>query len=78
MYKKSDQKDPSSQQDLLDTKRKLSYTKYVLVLAFAGGLLGLLWSFKVAAIIFAVLTALWGVSTYIAFMHYLSAKKRQE
>ncbi len=68
----------SQKQDLIDTKKRLSYTKYVLLAAFIFGLIGLYWSLKVGLIIFAVLLALWAVSTYIAFMHYLSAKKRHE
>lgn len=57
-------------------KLRLSRTKYVLLAAILLWPLGLFISALVSFLIFAVLFALWGVSTYIAFMHYWSAKKR--
>lgn len=78
MSKKSNQESEHNQKDLIDAKKNLSYTKYILFLALIFGALGLFWSFKIGVIIFGVLAALWGVSTYIAFMHYISAKKRNE
>lgn len=78
MHKKADRENKHNQKDLIDAKRNLSYTKYVLFLALVLGSIGLFWGFIIGAIIFGVLIALWGVSTYIAYMHYLSAKKRSE
>lgn len=57
-------------------KLRLSRTKYVLLAAVLLWPFGLFVSGIVSLLIFAVLFALWGVSTYIAFMHYWSAKKR--
>ena len=55
---------------------RLSRTKYLLFLAFALWPIGLLINGIVSLLIFGVLAVLWGVSTYIAFMHLRSAKER--
>ena len=75
MLKKNLSAQDPCMQELITTRKRLSHTKYVLLAAFIFGLMGLFWSPKVGLIIFAVLIGLWGVGTYIAFMHYLSAKK---
>jgi hypothetical protein len=55
---------------------RLSRTKYLLFLALALWPIGLFFNEIVSLLIFGVLAVLWGVSTYIAFMHSRSAKAR--
>ncbi|MCA9508089.1 MAG: hypothetical protein KC505_06700 [Myxococcales bacterium] len=78
MKKKNKQPQNEIEQDIIDTKKNLSLTKYVLFLAFIFGGGALFWGIKVALITFVILFTLWGVSTYIAFMHYHAALKRKE
>ena len=66
------------ERELKETKKRLMGTRYIFLVAFAGGIIGLRWGGMVALIIFAVISALGGVCSYIAFMHYISAKKRLE
>jgi hypothetical protein len=63
-------------QELENARRRLAATKYILFAALLLWSLGLFFSGLVAFIILAVLTTLWGVTTYIAYMHYWGFKKR--
>lgn len=63
-------------QELKNARMRLAATKYILFAALLLWPVGLFFSGAVAFIIFAVLTTLWGVTTYIAYMHYWSFKKR--
>ncbi len=75
-------KDPSASemnlQELIETKKRLSNTKYILFTAIIAGPAYMFLNVKIGAIILMVLIGLWAVTTYIAFMHYLSAKKRNQ
>lgn len=63
--------------DYLEKLRKrLSATKFIFIAAILLWPLGLFVSALVSLMIFAVLMTLWAVTTYIAFMHYWSFKKR--
>ncbi len=68
----------NSERELLEAKKKLLAMKYVLIIVFLAWPLGLFHSWALSFLIFILLFALWGVSTYIAFMHYLTIKKRME
>ena len=76
----ADDKQRSSQahykKEFEEAKLRLSRTKYLLFLALALWPVGLFFNAMVSLLIFGILVVLWGVSTYIAFMHSLSAKKR--
>jgi hypothetical protein len=62
--------------EFMAAKQKLKRTTLVLLAAVLLWPLGLFISGLVSLIIFGVGLTLWCVTTYIAFMHYLSTKKR--
>lgn len=62
--------------DVTQAKRRLSMTKYIFLLAILAWPIGLLISAIVSLIIFASLMCLACVSAYIAYMHYLTLRKR--
>lgn len=71
-------KDHSTKAENLNrAEKRLSMTKYILLLALILWPLGLFIDALISLAIFAVFFCLWAVSTYIAYMHYLSAKRRQ-
>lgn len=69
--------DPTLAKDLARAERRLSMTKYILLFAFLLWPLGLFFSELVSFLIFVGLFCLWAVSTYIAYMHCLTLKKRR-
>ncbi len=58
------------------SRKRLAATKYVFFAAVLLWPLGLFFHAWVSLLIFGALMTLWGVTTYIAFMHYWSLKKR--
>lgn len=67
-----------SSQELRDAQTRLSRTKYIALVAFLGLFISLFYHVQLALIIFAGLMILWGVCTYIAFMHLWTIKNRHK
>lgn len=65
-------------QELEQARKRLGFTKYILICALCAWPLGIFFSFRLSFIIFAVLIALWAVTTYIATMHYIACKNRHK
>lgn len=62
--------------EFIAAKKMLARTKYVFISAFLLWPIGLFWNGYISLAIFGVLLSLGCVSSYIALMHYISAKKR--
>jgi len=65
-----------SKQELEAAQKRLASTKYILIFALIFFPICLFFNIKIALFGAAILIALWGVSTYIAFMHCFTIKNR--
>lgn len=63
-------------QEFVAAQKMLVRTKYVFIAAFFLWPIGLFWNGYVSLAIFGLLISLGCVSSYIAWMHYITAKKR--
>lgn len=66
----------TTQKDVDEAKKNFKRSFIFLGLALTLWPFGLFFGPLVSLLIFSLLALLWGVSAYISFMHYLSAKNR--